>query len=367
MRTTSMTCCLVAVLCCITTNSHAEKSKAQQADDALRAALARDHGPGMMAAVAMGGDLVWSGATGMADVEQEVSLTTTTRMRTASVSKSITALLVARLIDAERMSADTDIRGYVPGFPDKGAVITPRQIAAHTSGIRHYDFSNMLEANNIRVYERLDDALPVFAEDPLLAPPGSAFEYSSLAYNLLGVAAAAAAETSFGEALSVWVTDPLGLSDTLPDHPLAIVPRRSRFYTVIDGPAVINTYWRDSSDFYPSGGILSTAGDLARLTSASFGKDFLSKAGQTLLRSEATTTDGVPVGYSFGWQVKTVGGQLQYSHGGESNGAHAQLLYIPKWDLAVAGITNYNVWGETLGEPSFFALVKETLPEIFQP
>ena len=77
--------------------------------------------------------------------------------------------------------------------------------------------------------------------------------------------------------------------------------------------------------------------------------------------------DGTPVGYSFGWQVETIGGQLRYSHGGESNGVHAQLLYFPEWDLAVAGITNYNFWGESLGEPEFFGLINKSLPGLFAP
>jgi CubicO group peptidase (beta-lactamase class C family) len=339
----------------------------ERAQDLLEEALAKDGGPGMMAAVVRGGDLLWTGAAGMADLELGVALTPGTRMRTGSVSKTLTAGLIARLVDAGKLGVDEDVRQHVPAFPDKGVVITPRHIAAHTSGIRHYDFANMFEANNVRVYERLDDALAIFAGDPLLAAPGTTFEYSSLAYNLLGVTAAAAAESSFGDALASWVTTPLGLADTMIDHPLAIIPRRTRFYTVVDGPAVINTYWRDSSDFYPSGGILSTASDLAVFTAAVFEGEFLSDASRALLSMEATLKDGSGVGYSFGWQVREVDGQRRYSHGGESNGVHAQVVYIPDLNMAVAGITNYNFWGQDLAEPAFFDLVADTLPRLFEP
>ncbi|MDH3914518.1 MAG: beta-lactamase family protein [Chromatiales bacterium] len=342
---------------------HAEVP-AEAASRLLRDALARDHGPGMMAAVARGSCLVWSDAAGHADLEQQVPLTTDTRMRIGSVSKTLTAALALRLVQDGQMDPDADIRDYVPAFPDKGHPITPGQLAAHVSGIRHYDFTNLMEANNVRYYERLEDALVVFAGDDLLATPGESFEYSSFGYNLLGVAAANAAGMSFGEALAARVTMPLGLEDTLIDHPLMLIPSRTRFYTVVDGGGAINTIWRDSSDYYPSGGILSTAEDLVKFARAVFAGDFLDAERRQLAQTRAATNDGAEVAYSFGWEVRAVNGQRRYEHGGETNGAYARVIYLPEHDLAVAGITNYNFWGETLGEAAFFEFIVDTLPEL---
>jgi CubicO group peptidase (beta-lactamase class C family) len=340
------------------------EAPADAASRLLGEALATDGGPGMMAAALRDGCLVWSDAAGHADLEQKVALTTDTRMRVGSVSKTLTAALAAKMIQSGRMTIDDDIRAYVERFPDKGKPITARQLASHTSGIRHYDFANMIEANNVRYYDRLADALAVFAGDDLLTEPGDAFEYSSFGYNLLGVAAASAAGVSFGEALAVHVTTPLGLSDTLIDHPLMLVPRRTRFYTVVDGGGVINTIWRDSSDYYPSGGILSTAEDLVHFAYAIFEGELLDAERKSLVRTAARTNDGGQVGYSFGWEVKTTGGEPRFEHGGETNGAYARVLYLPERHLAVAGITNYNFWGQTLGEPAFFEFVSEALPDL---
>lgn len=351
--------CLTMLLAAMPVGAEAP---ADAASRLMGEALAADGGPGMMAAALRDGCLVWSDAAGHADLEQEVALTTDTRMRIGSVSKTLTAALAARMIQAGRMTADDDIRTYAEQFPDKGTPVTARQLASHTSGIRHYDFANMIEANNVRYYERLEDALALFAGDDLLAGPGDSFEYSSFGYNLLGVAAASAAGTSFGEALAAHVTMPLGLSNTLIDHPLMLVPHRTRFYTVVDGGGVINTIWRDSSDYYPSGGILSTAEDLVRFAYAVFEGEFLDAERKSLVRTAARTNAGRQVGYSFGWEVKTAGGEPRLEHGGETNGAYARLLYLPERNLAVAGITNYNFWGQTLGEPAFFGFVSETLP-----
>jgi len=360
MKTTALI--TILSLAATTVTPALAETPGDEASRLMREALAADHGPGMMAAAVSGECLLWSDAAGHADLEQSIPLTPTTRMRIGSVSKTLTAALAARLIQAGRMDPDADIRRYVPSFPEKTGSMTARQLAAHASGLRHYDFSNYAEANNVRYYEDLGDALAVFANDPLLAEPGAAFEYSSFGYNLLGVAAAAAAGSTYGEALAVQVTGPLDLEDTLIDHPLTLIERRTRFYTVVAGGGVINTIWRDSSDYYPSGGLLSTAADLARFARAVFHGDFLDDERRRLVETPARTSDGEVLAYGFGWQVQTVDGERRFGHGGETNGAYARVSYYPERDLAVAGITNYNFWGEGLGEPAFFGFVADELP-----
>ena len=355
------------VWCLVAVSVHASEYGEIRIADAktlVDEALAADKAPGIQVAVMKDGKLVFSYASGHADLEQDVALSTRTRMRTGSLSKLFTSTLVARLIQDGRMSMDTDIREYVPEFPDKGATITARQIASHTSGIRHYDFSNMTEANNMRFYESLADALVVFANDPLLNAPGDEFHYSSFAVNLLGVAAERATEASFAEALAHDVLMPLELENTMPDHPMAIIPGRTRFYTIFGGQ-LVNTFWRDSSDYYPSGGMLSTAEDLARLTYSVFESDYLDEDRQKLIRVEAKLSDGKPVGYTFGWQITRLdSGKLMYHHGGETNGAYGNVLYIPDDDLIVTGLSNYNVFPDQ-SNVAFFKLVRDQLPELF--
>ena len=336
---------------------------AESAKAVVEAALARDQAPGVQVAVMREGKIVFSHAVGKADLEQNIDLTPETLMRIGSLSKLFTYALVARLAEEGRMQIDEDVRRHVPEFPDKGAPITPRQIASHTSGIRHYDFTDQAEANNTRFYEDLAGALEIFAADPLLAAPGDAFHYSSLAVNLLGVAAGRAAGTSYPEALQRWVLGPLELRHTAPDHPLAIIPGRTRFYTLWDG-RLVNTMWRDSSDYYPSGGLLSSAEDLVRFTHKVFETDFLEATSRSLMRQAAVLNDGTPVAYTFGWQIRrTEDGSVGWYHGGETNGAYAHV-YIVDAGLIVAGITNYNVFPDQ-SNVAFFEMISDELPRLF--
>ena len=339
----------------------------ERAEQLLRQALADDGGAGIAAAVLVNGQLRFAGAAGHADMEGNRPLRADTPLRIGSVSKLITTALVCRLIDAQALDPDANIETLVPEFhvyPEAGAsAITARRLANHTSGIRHYDFADLAEANNQRYYPDLAAALGVFADDPLLASPGAEHHYSSFGYNLLGVAASRAAEASFADAVQSLVSDPLGLSQTVIDHPLQLVVDRARFYTVYHGE-LINTFWRDSSDYYPSGGMLSSAVDLARLTEAMFHGDFLSDQTRSLLTSESHSLQG-PTGYSFGWQVKIdTDGSKHYEHGGETNGAYAWVYYDPERRLVVAGAANYNVF-PSQSESAFFSLAMAGLTELY--
>lgn len=351
----------LAALACVTLTLPASANP--RADALLQQILERDGGPGVMAAVMRDGALVWSGAAGYADLEAQAPLTRDTRMRIGSVSKTFTATIALRLADRGALDLDGDIRTLVPelAIPERHT-ITAALIAAHLSGIRQYDFSNYLEANNVMVRENLADALPTFAADPLLSQPGEAFHYTSLGFNVLGVAEERAAGAPFGALLQSEIAAPLGLANTLIDHPLDIVPQRTRFYTRFPDGVVRNTIWRDSSDYYPSGGVLSTAEDLVRFASAVFAGDFLSAQSRQRLTTEATTNAGAPVGYTFGWQIGRDANGVHFEHGGETNGAYAFLRYYPAQRLAVAAIVNANF---AVGEPTFFDATRNDLPALF--
>ncbi|MDO1558162.1 serine hydrolase domain-containing protein [Brevundimonas sp. 2R-24] len=343
----------------------AEPSRADEAQAILARILERDGTPGVMAAVYRNGELIWSGATGLADIENRAPLTPTTRMRIGSVSKPLTAVLALRLRDQGRLDLDADVRALVTELPEPtDGIITARRLAAHTAGVRQYDFRDIQDANNFLYYPNLTAALARTVGDPLVSAPGAAHHYSSLGYNILGILAERAAAAEFGELIGREVAAPLGLENTMIDHPLAIISGRTRFYTRFPDGVVRNTIWRDSSDFYPSGGLLSTAEDLARFGDAVFSGSWLSEASMRDVLTEATTIAGEGVGYSFGWQIgRRADGSIEwYGHGGETNGAYASLRYYPDEKLTVAVITNANAMSY---RPYFFEAARTELPAVF--
>lgn len=184
----------------------------------------------------------------------------TTLFRVYSVSKGITTLAAASLVEDGRLDPGAPVRRYLPDFPDKGAPITAAELLAHTAGIRHY--RDAAEASSRRHCSTVADALPIFEHDPLVHPPGAARTYSSWGYVLLSRVLEAAAGRPYPDLVRRRVLGPAGATHTVIDDPRASIPGRATFYAVpADGPpapapAVDNTCK------WGAGAYLSTAGDL---------------------------------------------------------------------------------------------------------
>ncbi|XP_070536043.1 serine beta-lactamase-like protein LACTB, mitochondrial [Ptychodera flava] len=109
--------------------------------------------PGMSVAVTVDGKEMWSTGIGFSDVENRVKCHSHTVMRIASISKSLTMVAVARLLEEGKLNLDTPIQEYVPSFPEKThkgekVTITTRHLVSHLSGIRHYSKEYLEEKND---------------------------------------------------------------------------------------------------------------------------------------------------------------------------------------------------------------------------
>lgn len=295
--------------------------------------------PGLSAAVAVDGKVVWAEGFGLADMENQVAVSPESRFRLGSISKLLTAAAVARLVEAGKLDLDAPIQRYVPSFPDKGQPISARQLAGHLAGIRHYlpaDFQLP-----VRRYERLTEGLGIFQNDALVHPPGSAYLYSSYGYNLLGVVVEGAAGKDFGAAVDELVILPLGLGRTSLDDPAKIVDRRVRFYRKDSDGALFNERAIDSSYKWPSAGYLSTAGDLVRFGSAHLRDGYLEPGTRSLLFTSQRTAAGEETGVGIGWRIgKDGAGRRILHHGGAIDGGRAFLLLYPDEKIAVAILAN---------------------------
>ena len=187
--------------------------------------------PGFSIAVGRNGTILWSEGFGLANVEQNVAVTSLTRFRLGSVSKVITAAGIARLVEVGKLDLDAPVQRYVPGFPAKQWAITTRQLAGHTAGIRHYkpaDFSEVLKGSPH--FESITNSLTIFSNDPLIFEPGANYSYSSYGWNLISAVIEGASGQEFLRYMQAEVFEPLGLRSITADHVSQIVPFRSAFY-----------------------------------------------------------------------------------------------------------------------------------------
>jgi CubicO group peptidase (beta-lactamase class C family) len=143
--------------------------------------------PGMSVAVAVDGKLVWAEGFGVADLEQCVPVTPKTKFRIGSTSKPLTSAAVALLYDQKHLDLDAPIQRYVLNFPDKGHIITTRQLLGHLGGIRGYSAKEGSKLDR-DVYRSVSESLERFKDDPLAAPPDAKWIYSTYGYVLASAA-----------------------------------------------------------------------------------------------------------------------------------------------------------------------------------
>ena len=295
--------------------------------------------PGLSVAVAVDGQIVYSEGFGYADLEQRVPAWPATKFRIGSVSKSLTAVGLVQLVEQGKLDLDAPIQKYVPAFPDKGAVITTRMLAGHLAGIRHYKDDEFTISKH---YEKVAEGLKIFADDPLVSPPGKEFHYSSYGFNLVSAAMEAASGENFLSYMHEHVFGPLGLRNTLEDQPAEIIAERARFYDKPKDQPEENAPYVDNSYKWAGGGFLSTSEDLTKFGSALLQPGFLKPESLRLLFTSQKTADGKESVYGMGWFVgKSKSGQRIFQHSGGSVGGSSQLILYPDAHMVVAMICNF--------------------------
>ena len=294
--------------------------------------------PGIAIAVSVDGETVWSEGFGYANLEHRVPMRPSVKFRVGSISKSLTAAAVARLVEDGRLDPDAPIRQYVPSFPEKEHPITTRQLGGHLAGIRHYRG----DENFIRdPYPTVLDGLTIFADDRLLHEPGTAFAYTSYGFNLLSAVVEGAAEKPFLDFMREAVFRPLDLRDTVADFVTPIIPGRTGYYVRDDAGSIVNAPWVNNSYKWAGGGFLSTTEDVLAFANAHLDDEFLSAASRKLLFTEQKTLDGEGVGYGLGWFIRTRDdGRRLLSHSGGSVGGTSLMVMEPESRVVVVGLIN---------------------------
>lgn len=294
--------------------------------------------PGCQVAVMVKGNLVWSEGFGVSDLEHHEKLTTATKFRVASVSKPVTAMALGKLIESQQLDIDKDIRTYLPSFPKKKYNITARQLAASTSGIRHYNSSD--PEFNTKNYKTVIASLEQFKNDALLFEPGSQYLYSSYGWVLLSAVMEKASKMSFFELMeNTW--DTLGMNNTSFDYPNTSEDHTSKFY-IYDKKRRLAPA-ENRSCMYAGGGYLSTANDLVHMGDMLIRDKYLNKETRKLLTRTYQLKNGTKTHYGLGWEtgVNRLGSEVIF-HSGSLPTSVAHLVIYPEEEIKSPSVTKPN-------------------------
>ncbi len=166
--------------------------------------------PGAVVEIGERGTVIYRRAFGYRELKPErVVMTSNTIFDLASLTKPVaTAVAIMQLVEQEKISLDSPVARYWPGFGRNGkAQITVRELMTHSSGLR----ADLDLRNEWRGYATAMEMIE--AENPVYAP-GTHYLYSDINFEVLGELVRRVSGLPLDTYCAVHVFKPLRMSDT---------------------------------------------------------------------------------------------------------------------------------------------------------
>jgi len=324
---------------------------------ALDRALSDYGGKGVSAAVVLHGDLAWRGT---AHAEGSAPVASDDLFLIASITKMFTAVVTLQLIDEGVLHFDDQLHQFLPTYQYLDSTITVRQLLDHTAGVfdfsgNHPSYNAMMDEDRYKCWTPEETVTRLLLEPH--NPPGAAWRYSTGNYVVLGMVIQAVTGRPVSEEFRTRIYEPLGLQHTFLDCADTIAGAFANVWIDLTGDGVpeenpVAPLGRQSmsSTGFTGGGMISSAGDIARFTDALFGRRVL--LSPAMLEEMLDFNTDLPA--DFGWlgygkgagifRLSMVNGAHAYGHGGWMAVVLSATAYLPDYDASITIMSNSLNW-----------------------
>ncbi|MEK6481028.1 alpha/beta fold hydrolase [Catalinimonas sp. 4WD22] len=303
--------------------------------------------PGTIIALIQKGEITWSNAYGYADLEEGRKMSPTDYCRVESISKSVTAWGVMKLVEQGKIEMDRPVQQYLKSwkfpeseFPEKK--ITVRQLLSHSAG---------MPLGTIGVRYSPKDTVPTLKESltkdaVLIREPGLSFFYSNTGYNLLELLIEEVTGRDFAEYMESEVLHPLGMRHSSFNWSEDFDPPVPFGYDLYGNSIPVYIYPDKAA-----GGLFATIKDVATFVTA--GMTDFSSTGIKVLNTRRINELYTPVvkvpgfyglafnSYGFGHFIETLpNGKKAVSHGGQGSGWMTHFYSVPEIGEGIVIFTN---------------------------
>lgn len=303
--------------------------------------------PGVSAVVVRQDEVLFSGASGLADLESARLMTPDSVLYIGSLAKVLTAVLVLQLVEAEQLSLDDAVAGIRAHSTEDQSAVSIAHLLTHSSGLqREGDFGYWFTAD----FPDSTGLAQYLSNAELRFTPGSAMHYSNVGYAALGRVIQQVIDESYGDALRTRVLEPLDMAASGARGPAEgvtngytppnrILPSEERPFAGLGKP-VGNRHERtyhDARAMSPAFGAYSTANDMGRLTRflLGFGGD------EVLSRNmRARMHERQASGRGLGLKISRLAGRTVARHGGWFAAHRTHLLLDVENDIGVVVMAN---------------------------
>jgi len=291
--------------------------------------------PGLSIAVNKKGKLIYSKGFGMADVNDKIPVEVYTQFRAASVSKVITATALGKLVSDGKLDLDAPIQKYISDIDSKYAHLTTRQLASHTSGLKHRSKGKSNSKKQYTTKQTVD-----LITDPLQFEPGSDYRYSSAGFNLLAAVIEGASGQSFTKYMKENIFKPLNMNDTYPEVKTELTTQAAKLYTLKKGKLKEEKRLSNGTIKLAGAGFRSTPTDLVKMMDA-YSNGFIADDVVNEMFERIDLKDGRKIQIGLAWRCSTDAfGNEVIEHAGNWQGARSVVVYYPKEQLSISIMIN---------------------------
>jgi CubicO group peptidase (beta-lactamase class C family) len=297
---------------------------------------------GAQIAVRVDGELLLDHAVGLADIDNDVPMTTDHLFRIASHSKTFTGVAIMQLVEQGKLRLDDEARVHVPELDDVGVgTVTIREMLSHGSGMTR-DGDNSDFWGLAKPFPDRDGLIATIREHGKVIEANEHFKYSNIAYSLLGLIIGAASGQPYREYVTRQIVDPLGLANTGPEYDESRAGDFAKGYTArAHGARRVEIEHIDTFAESSATGFYSTAADVTAYFDAHLDGDdrIITDASKRRMRQvQWTVSDEQAYGLGLG-QTKE-NGRTYWGHGGGYPGHITMSRFDPERRLAISVLTN---------------------------
>jgi CubicO group peptidase (beta-lactamase class C family) len=311
--------------------------------------------PGVSFGLVQDGKVVFSGGVGVRELGGATKVDGDTLYMIASNTKGLTTLLLAKLVDAGKITWKTPVTQLLPQFKLGNADTTRRVLVEHLicacTGLPRQDMEWLFQFKGVTP----EGALATLATVQPTSKFGEMFQYSNL---LAGAAGFTAGHVlypqleigaAYDKAMQTQVFDPLGMKATTFDYRRALSGNHSIAHSPdVDGKPARAVFELNYSiiPLRPAGAGWSSVNDMLKYVSMELangalpdGSRYISKE-PLLARRDAKVPIGKDAVYGMGLEVDTTYGVPVVHHGGDMIGYHSDMIWLPEQQVGAVVLTN---------------------------
>ena len=294
--------------------------------------------PGCALGVVQSGQLVYGRGYGMANLEHDIPINTTSVFRIGSVSKQFAAAVAALAAMEGYLDLEDPLQKWIPELPDYGEPLTLRHTLNHTSGLRDYITLMSLKGLRGDDFYTIVELIEVQAlQEELNFSSGSEYLYSNSGYVLATEAVARAVGKPFKDYAEEVLFRPLQMSHShFHDDHNHIVPLRADGYSPRgDGFRTNMT----TLDMIGDGGVYTSIDDMVHWVTA-LEQDGIRSGLTPILETKGVLNSGEEISYALGQSHGEHRGLATIGHGGSWVGFRADVLRFPSQSTSIVTLCN---------------------------